>query len=176
MKKALLAMTLTFCLSGVAQAAMTITATTPGSGVGVNTNVSGSVPITAGAWDFSGTGYQNLTSINQIGITLKLYDGDSAPGEFDYDDLTLGLDGFDTGLKLNGFSDGEIKTLTINGPNNSADIWGALQADGKLVGTILDRDWQGKSNWIKVSSPAPPHTLPPTFARSSPIDCLRERG
>jgi hypothetical protein len=152
MKKALLAMTLAVCLSGAAQAGITIIATTPGSGVGVNTNISGSVPITGGAWDFTGAGYQSLTSINQIGITLKVYDGDSAPGEFDYDDLTLALDGFDTGLKLNGFSNGVTKTLTINGPNNFGDIWDALQADGKLVGTILDRDWQGRSNWIKVSS------------------------
>ena len=63
-------------------------------------------------------------------------------GSVDYNNLTLGLDGFDTGLKLNGFyGEGNPvpQTLMFSGATlNASSILAALQADGKLVGTIID--------------------------------------
>ena len=147
MKRALLAMILAVCLGGVAQAAMTVTSTAVGTGVATWTDF-GPMQITAAPWSF--TGYGSLTSIDQISITLTLLDGDTDSGEFDHDDLTLALDGYDTGLKLNGFSDAQTKTLTVTGPNGSGDILNALQGDGELEGTILDADPGSSNNWIKV--------------------------
>jgi len=149
MKKALLAMILAVCAGGVAQATVTITSTAPGTGDVTGTG-NGPMALTDDPWRF--TGYNSLTSIDQICINLTLYDGDTASGEFDYDDLTLALDGFDTGLKLNGFPHLQTKTLTtsISGPDNSANILAALQADGELEGTILSHD--ADSNSIKVVS------------------------
>lgn len=149
MKKALLAMILVLGVGGVAQAAVTITSTAPGTGVAAWTG-SGPMAITNNPWSF--TGYNSLTSIDQIRITLTLCDGDTASGNFDHDDLTLALDGYNTGLKLNGFPNHyrRTKTLTISGPDNATMILAKLKEDGELMGTILDRD--GDNNWIKVAS------------------------
>ena len=74
-----------------------------------------------------------------ISVTLTLDAGDTAWGDFDFNQLTLGLDGINTGLLLNGFSDGATVTATISGaPNNAALILAALQLDGQLAGTIID--------------------------------------
>lgn len=148
MKRALLAMILAVCLGGVAQAAVTITSTAIGTGVDTWTGY-GPMAITTNPWSF--TGYSSLTSIDQISITLTLRDGDTKSGEFDHDDLTLALGGYDTGLQLNGFPnrDTRTKTLTISGPNNSADILQKLKDDGGILeGTILDHD--PDNNWIEV--------------------------
>ena len=88
-------------------------------------------------------------------MTLTLNDGNTAPGDFDENNLTLGLDGINSGLKLSGFGqvgDGfggfhTVNTLTITSTpadiqNNAAAlamILSALQADGQLVGTVIDR-------------------------------------
>lgn len=149
MKKVLLTMTLVACLGGVTQAGITISDTALGAGVANSKD--GPVPITATYWDFGDPENLTLTSIDQISITLTLGDGDSNQHEFDYDDLTLALDGYDTGLKLNGFPNGETKTLIICGPNQSVNILDELLDDGQLVGTILDRDPAG-GNVIRVSS------------------------
>jgi len=53
--------------------------------------------------------------IIQATIKATIYDGDTGPGEGDVDDLTLALDGFDTGIKLNGFPDDKTQTRTISG-------------------------------------------------------------
>lgn len=92
-------------------------------------------------WDF-GASANLLGGISIITVTLRVYDGDTAPGDFDYNDLTLGLDGIDTGLLLNGFANNVQLTLTldISNPGTAAAVFAALLADGKLVGTIIDRD------------------------------------
>lgn len=121
---------------------MTISATTNQSG---HLNFTGaSTPLTGNPYDFSSQGYASLASIDNISVTLTLDDGDTAPGDFDFGNLTLALDGIDTGLRLDGFTDdandpNQPVTLTFSGtPNNAAAILAALQADGQLIGTILD--------------------------------------
>ncbi|MBM3458104.1 MAG: PEP-CTERM sorting domain-containing protein [Armatimonadetes bacterium] len=105
-------------------------------------------PITAApGWDFAGQDYALLTDIFSIAVTLTLDDGDTSVNDpldpfdddFDVNELTLAPDGIDTGIRLNGFRDGQSDTLTIAGvPNNIAAILMALQADGRLVGTAID--------------------------------------
>ena len=81
-------------------------------------------------------------SIQSISVTLTLDDGDTASGDPDEGDLTLGLDGIDTGIKLDGFPDGQQETLTITSgsPNNAGAILDALKADNELDGSIFDAD------------------------------------
>lgn len=98
-------------------------------------------PLTATPYDFTGQGYSGLTAINSLTVTLELNDGNTGSGEFDENMLTLGLDGIDTGLKLNGFLAGQIITLDVTGnPALAAALLAALQSDGQLVGTIIDAD------------------------------------
>jgi hypothetical protein len=112
-----------------------------GSGQFTGLQGGGSYPLTGGTgYDFAGQDYASLTTIDQLTVTLTINDGDSDVDEFDFDNLTLALDGIDTGLKLNGFRNNAIVTLDIQGPSNSAALLAALQADGKLVGTVLDVD------------------------------------
>ena len=68
------------------------------------------MPLTAAPWDF-GASAGLLGSISNITITLTVGDGDSALGERDFDQLTLALDGIDTGLHLNGFAAGTGNTM-----------------------------------------------------------------
>jgi len=98
-------------------------------------------PLTATHYDFTGQGYGSMTAINSLTVTLELNDGNTGAGEFDENKLTLGLDGIDTGIKLNGFLGGQIITLDVTGnPALAAALLSALQADGQLVGTIIDAD------------------------------------
>ena len=62
-----------------------------------------SYPLTGTPYDFTGQTNGYITSIDSITVTLTVEDGDTAPAEFDFGNLTLGLDGIDTGLHLNGF-------------------------------------------------------------------------
>jgi hypothetical protein len=98
-------------------------------------------------YDFTGqvNSFANVTSVDSITVTLtSIFDGDTAIGNFDFDSLTLGLDGIDTGLKLNGLPDGGILTLSFTGIPSlvQAQLIAAL-ADGKLIGTIIDADADG---------------------------------
>lgn len=134
-------------LSAAASAApITITDTKPQftSGFTLNTPAGSQGPITVAGnpWDYTAQPYLSLTSITNLSIALTLSDGDTGPGDFDENDLTLALDGFDTGLKLNGFTDGNTVTLTVSGAPtlNQAAILAALQSDGKLIGTIRKAD------------------------------------
>ena len=92
-----------------------------------------------------------LTTVDRITITITMDDGDSAGTDpkdasdnFDFNDLTLGLDGINTGLRLNGFPSGSIFTATLTDvtPNVSAQLIAAL-ADGTLVGSVIDADGDG---------------------------------
>ncbi|AFZ29237.1 Hemolysin-type calcium-binding region [Gloeocapsa sp. PCC 7428] len=96
-------------------------------------------PLTSSVYDFTGKSYESLTTINHISVTLTLHDGDTGIHEMDFNNLTLGLDGIDTGIKLNDFFHGETITQTIRGiPNKAAQILNELQADGQLVGSVVD--------------------------------------
>jgi hypothetical protein len=84
-----------------------------------------------------------IRKITNIRITATLYDAETGLGELNENQLTLALDGIDTGILLNGFlgnfPDDVAYTRTISGvPINEAQIRAALKADGKLDATIID--------------------------------------
>jgi hypothetical protein len=82
---------------------------------------------------------KKIAKIEKITITATIFDGDTGPGEFDENNLTLALDGIDTGIKLNGYRDDETDTRTNSGtPINQNAIKNALKADRKLSATIID--------------------------------------
>lgn len=85
-----------------------------------------------------------LASITGLQITLTITDGDTGSGNFDYGQLTLALDDIDTGLLLNGFTDGQTITQTLSLANLGSTLAQALYAqlmdDGELEATILDTD------------------------------------
>jgi hypothetical protein len=85
-----------------------------------------------------------IVRLTQITITVTIEDGETGPGQSDENDLTLELDGIDTGIKLNGFADSQTVTRTISGaPANGRQILAKLKADGKLEATIRDADNDG---------------------------------
>jgi len=87
---------------------------------------------------------EKFTSIQNISITATIEDGDSAPGEFAENDLTLALNGIDTGIKLNGYRSDQVDTRTNAGaPANADQVLAALKADGELNATIVDHDPPG---------------------------------
>ena len=107
----------------------------------------GSYPLTGGlGYDFAGQQFNLLTTIDSITVTLTANDGDTGGGDFDRNDLTLGLDGINTGIKLNDLFNNQIVTITTGGGGvlNAAAILAALQADGRLVGTVIDADSDGQ--------------------------------
>jgi len=130
---------------------VTLTSTVAQSGYN-NTIGTGPAPVTAtGGYDFTGQSFANLTSIQSISVTLSLFDLDSATGNLDFNKLTLGLDGINTGIRLNGFPDSALLTQTITDvprdpvtglPSTAvADaIITALKADGRLTGSIFSTD------------------------------------
>src|SRR5690349_8159969 len=68
-------------------------------------------------YDFTGqvNSFANVTSIDSITVTVtSILDGDSGPGDYDENNLHLGLDGIDTGLVLNGLTNNAIVTLTLS--------------------------------------------------------------
>jgi PEP-CTERM motif-containing protein len=86
-----------------------------------------------------------ISDIIGLEITLSIYDGDTGANDFDKGNWTLALDGFNTGLVLDGFGNNELvidKTLPIAGKDllHGADIYASLIDDGKLVATIVDAD------------------------------------
>ena len=119
---------------------------------GANTTIGGGAGFTSGAgWDFAGQDFASLASIESITITLTLFDLDTAPGNLDFNKVTLGLDGVNTGIRLNGFPDAVQSTQTIadqprdpatQQPSTSvADaIVSAIKSDGRLTGSLLSTD------------------------------------
>jgi hypothetical protein len=149
--------------------AITITSTVAQLTSPVQTLTQPSNPI--GTYSFIGQEYLALTGIGSVAITLSLNDGDSAVGEFDFNNFVLELDGIDTGVALNGFSSGLLVTLTLTGipPANAASILTALQADGILVGTFRDTDPfdqflepipTGTQTALQISGPPTPGSVP----------------
>ena len=96
-------------------------------------NITGAAP-----WDFTGQDYHLLASIDEITIVLTFLDGDTEAGGYDENQLVLGLDGHNTGLLLNGFTNDLYVTQLITGVNGSPEVLADLQADGQLVGSIID--------------------------------------
>lgn len=93
---------------------------------------------------FSFTNVQRIRKLQQITFTATIDDGDTGPGEIDEDDLTLALDGIDTGILLNGFRGDETDTQTVSGvPINQSQILAALKADGELAAAFVDDDVDG---------------------------------
>lgn len=97
------------------------------------------VAITSPAAPFAFAKAAKLASIDRLALTLTLDEADTAPGGTDAGELFLALDGFNTGIPLDGFRDMQTDTRTVSGaPANADAILKALQADGKLVATIID--------------------------------------
>ena len=167
------------CYTTFAQGTVTLTSTvaqsnaaysTTASSTGANglngaTGANDPAALTASAapFDFTGQDFSSLTSITSISITLTIYDGDTAAGEFDAGALTLGLyapgagtilTATDTALTLNGFGAEEEPTLTFttNSPANAAAILSALKTNGTLGGAILDSTGAPNSNGMTLSS------------------------
>lgn len=116
-------------------------ATTPGDGQNQFLTPTDPAELTIPTgYDFTGDNYQALTEITFIQVTLTLQDGNSASGDFDFNHLFLALDGTNTNIQLNGFAGNGLETtLTISGNPGAAGpaILSALQADGRLVGSII---------------------------------------
>jgi hypothetical protein len=126
-------------------AQMTISTTADQSGF-LGAQSGGSYPLTAGlGFDFSGQEYFKLVTIDAIQITLTASDGDTGVGDFDRDSLFLALDGINAGIPLNDLLNDNIVTRTVGqlGVANQAAILAQLQADGRLVGTVIDTDADG---------------------------------
>ena len=89
-----------------------------------------------------------LRRLTKVTITLTVQDGETGPGDEDVDDLTLVLNGIDTGIALNGFPTGQIPTRTISGsPQRAAEILASLKAnDGAVNATIRDADDPGDNS------------------------------
>jgi len=87
----------------------------------------------------------SLTSIASLSITLTILASGTLPGEFDYNDWTLFLDGIDTGIVLTGFEHfkftglpaGAVRTFT-GVPINQEAILAALAADKELIASVHD--------------------------------------
>jgi hypothetical protein len=110
-----------------------------------------SLVITDNPFDFSGQDYGLFATIDSLSITLTVEDGDTDVDEFDQNDWTLGLDGVDTGLVLNGFTNDltVTKEFTLIPVPTQDQILANLKADGQLVATIIDRD-HPNNNWVSL--------------------------
>lgn len=88
-----------------------------------------------------------LCGLDRLDFTFTMEDGDTAPGNFDFNNLSLALDDIDTGIKLNGFAGGQENTLTfslVRGTENWLSdqtiekILDSLNDDGQLFASIVD--------------------------------------
>lgn len=95
---------------------------------------------------FDYAGQPQLSNIKGISITMTMQDGDTGLGQFDFNNLSLGLDGMSTGIMLNGFNQGQENTLTFSLNEGDAnwlstgqinDFLAAL-SDGQLLASIFD--------------------------------------
>lgn len=130
--------------STASAATVNLTSTVPQSGFVGAQNLPGYPLTLAGSpYDFTGqvNGFANVTSIDSLTVTLQVNDGDTAAGDYDFDNLFLTLDGINTGLALNGFPNNAILSLSLNqlAPPLQAALIAAL-GDGQLAGGVLDTD------------------------------------
>jgi hypothetical protein len=151
-----------FAVSAGIALAQTLSSTVPQSGFEGFIPPEGA-PLTGPVPYAFGPEVQECASLDSITVTLTLFDGDTGggPNDTDRNNLTLALDGIDTGIILNGFRDSQTVTNTITGtPENAARILAKLKADGQLVGTILDRT--PNDNFVGI---------PTTFDTTLQIEC-----
>ena len=114
--------------SSAEAAPITLTSTVAENGIN-STIGNGPLSFTASpGYDFTAQNYSSLSSITELVVTLTLFDADSAVGNLDHNKLTLGLDGIDTGIQLNGFRDGFTDTLTIAGVPSPTVVASLLDA------------------------------------------------
>src|SRR5258708_25397156 len=119
-------LTSTVTQSGAFDSGLGSVGTNGSSGMGdpipiTGTTLNGITNPATNPYDFTGQNYAALTSIDNIQITLTIFDGNSGfsgtHADFHFNNLSFGLAGFDTGIKLNGFSaasiDGSDITLTF---------------------------------------------------------------
>src|SRR5215210_7121773 len=113
------------------------TSTKPQSGI--HTNLVTPAQINAHRKPFRFKRTSRITRLRSVTITATIFDGDTEVGNFDHGDLVLGLDGINTGIKLNGYRDKQTDTRTNGGrPDNAAKLLKALKRDGKLNATIIN--------------------------------------
>ncbi len=62
---------------------------------------------------FDFTGQPRLVNLTSVELVFTMDDGDTAPGELDFNNLSLGLDRVHTSLLFNGFGSGQEPTLTL---------------------------------------------------------------
>jgi hypothetical protein len=125
-------------MANSASAAVVLSSTVDQSGFSGLQNAA-SYPLTGTPFNFTGQGAGNLVTITGLTITLTVSDGDTSPADYDFGNLTLVLDGHNTGLALNGFLNNQIMGLDLSGnPALAALILADLKADNKLVGTVAD--------------------------------------
>jgi hypothetical protein len=140
LKSVLAGLAMSVAASSASAATLNLTSTVPESGFVGLQNLP-SYPLTATPYSFTGqvNSFANITSIDSLTVTLQISDGDTAPGDFDENNLFLALDGVNTGLALNGFPNNANLSLTLS--TVPAAVQAALiaaLADGQLVGTVLD--------------------------------------
>jgi hypothetical protein len=99
----------------------------------------GTAPINNPATPFTYNKNKKFVTITQVKITLSCADCDTGVGDFDRDNLSLGLDGFNTGIKLNDLLNSIVPvTQTISGtPNNAPVIVALLNQDHQLNATVI---------------------------------------
>jgi hypothetical protein len=114
----------------------------------------GSIPVSGPVGPLASFNYgasaTAFTGIDSLTLTIRITDGDSGAGQFDRDQLTIGLNGFDTGIKLNDFlgtnsttdSSGPVTTLDVFGTpvNNAAAILASIKATGIANLSVFDAD------------------------------------
>jgi hypothetical protein len=101
------------------------------------------------AWNFSSQNYLGINSVDEISVTLTLFDGDTGMGEFDAGELMLELDNLNTGLALDGFAhNATMANYTVSGANHAVGLLSLLRQDGLLLGRVLDLS--PNDNYIKI--------------------------
>lgn len=125
--------------------AVTFTRTLPMPGQTTGTTMTTQSNPTLGTFNFSTDPYTSFATLNSLSITLALYDLQTmATGtgndRRDFDNISLTLGGFDTGIKLNGYPRNAGATVTTTGvPTNGAAILQALATNGGTLSFgILD--------------------------------------
>lgn len=125
--------------SGALARAVTFTQTLPMPGFTTGTTMTTQSNPTLGTFNFSSTPYANFATLNSLSITLALYDlqtmsTGSGNDRRDFNNISLTLAGFDTGIKLNEYPRNAGATVTTSGvPTNSAAILQALTTNGGLL-------------------------------------------
>jgi hypothetical protein len=122
-----------FTLAGEAQArnkshAKPLRSTPIGWGSGATQIGQSNVPpngVQLARYDFTGFFVSGDLLITEVSIRLTISDGNTAPGEADFNQLFLALNGINTGLALNGFISDATVTRLISGPPQDPATLGA---------------------------------------------------